>query len=112
MIRDMLKFLRLDLIMRPIMPLGGWYLRVSPRMISCREFNDFVYDYVEGDLTDKQLKLFERHMRVCPMCRQYLKTYIASYKASTSILPYEDIELPASVPNELIKAIKAVKKDG
>lgn len=91
--------------MRPIMPLGGWLLRVSPRMITCREFNDFIYDYVDGALLDTQITLFERHVRVCPMCGNFLRTYIASYKAKGEILPYDDLDVPDVVPQGLIDAI-------
>lgn len=105
-----LKYLMVDILMRPMMPLGGKYLKASPRMITCREFNDFIYDYVEGKLTDSQTILFKRHMRVCPMCRNFLKTYIATYQAGANIFPYEDIEVPETVPQDLIDAIIDVKR--
>jgi hypothetical protein len=110
MIGGVLKYLRLDVFMWPIMSIGGWCFRVSSRMISCREFNEFIYDYVEGTLTEEQVILFERHMRVCPMCRNFLKTYIAAYKAEGHILPYDDIDVPDSVPQDLIDAILDVQR--
>ena len=79
-------------------------------MITCREFNDFIIEYVEGTLTDKQIILFNRHMRVCPMCRNFLKTYIAAYKAKDYIFPYEDIDVPDAVPQDLIDAILDIKR--
>ncbi|MBX2837789.1 MAG: zf-HC2 domain-containing protein [Gammaproteobacteria bacterium] len=94
--------------MKPIMPIGGWYLRVSPRMITCREFNDFIYDYTEGLLSEKQLKLFERHMRVCPMCRNFLKTYSAAFKTGALFFPNSDQQVPNSVPEDLIAAISDI----
>lgn len=105
-----LKRLKLDAIIQLISPLGAWYLRVSPRMITCREFNEFIIEYVEGTLTDKQVSLFERHMKICPMCRHFLKTYIATYKAKNYIFPHEDIDVPDVVPQELIDAILDVKQ--
>lgn len=105
-----LKYLRLDLIMPLISSVGGWYLRVSPRMITCREFNDFIYDYIEGALSEKQTVLFQRHMRACPSCRNFLKTYIATYKAENQIFPYVDIEVPDRVPQDLIDAILDVRR--
>jgi len=109
MIGNFLKYLRLDLLARPMMPIGGWLLRKSPRMLTCRQFNDFVYDYLDDNLSSKQVTLFLTHMRVCPMCRQYLKTYSAVLKAEEFILPYEDIELPETVPKDLIDAILNVR---
>ena len=105
-----LKRLKLDTLIQPISPLGAWYFRVSPRMITCREFNDFIIEYVEGTLTTKQVTLFKRHMKICPMCRNFLKTYIATYKAKSHIFPHEDIDVPDEVPQDLIDAILAVKQ--
>lgn len=89
-------------------PLGSWYLRVSPRMITCREFNDFVIDYTENLLSDKQVLLFERHMKVCPMCRNFMKTYIATIKAGEAFFPYNDTQVPSEVPEDLLNAIRDV----
>lgn len=94
--------------MKPVLPIGGWYLRVSSRMITCREFNDFIFDYTEGLLTDQQTKLFESHMRVCPMCRDFLKTYIAAYKAAKHSFADSALEVPSTVPQDLLNAIASV----
>lgn len=111
MIDHALKCLRLDVLIGPIAPIGAWVLRASPRMITCREFNDFIYDYVEGELSEKQTVLFKRHVRVCPMCRNFLKTYIATYKAKDKVFPYDDIDVPDVVPQNLIDAIIVVKQN-
>ena len=110
MTNGVFKYLGPDGLMRPMMPIMGWYMRVSPNMITCREFNDFIYDYIEGALTDKQVDLFKRHMRVCPSCRKFLKNYIAAYKAESQIFPYEDVEVPNTVPEDLIDAILDIKQ--
>ena len=109
-ITSLLKSINIERLITPIMPLGAWYLRVSPRMITCREFNDFVYDYTEGLLSDKQTILFERHMRICPMCRNFLKTYQTSLKAGKAFFPYTDKETPNTVPDDLLDAIRDVYK--
>lgn len=96
--------------MSPIMPIGSWYMKVSPRMITCREFNEFVFDYIEGQLTDKQVVLFDRHMRVCPMCRNFMKTYEATIKAGKEFFPYSDEKTPDTVPDDLLDAIFDVYK--
>jgi len=110
-ISNLLKIIRIEKIMKPIMPIGGWYLRVSPSMITCKEFNAFIFDYTEGLLNDEQSTLFERHMKVCPMCRNFLKTYIAAYKAGNASLPYSDLEVPSIVPQDLLDAIITVSDD-
>jgi hypothetical protein len=79
-------------------------------MITCREFDDFIYDYVNETLLEKQTVLFERHMRICPICRNFLKTYIATYKAAGQILPFDDMNVPDEVPQGLIDAILDVRR--
>lgn len=111
MISNILKMVKIETIMAPIMPIGGWYLRISPRMITCRQFNEFIFDYTEGLLSDKQSTLFERHMRICPMCRNFLKTYIAGYNAGKASFPYSDLDVPNTVPQDLLDAIGAVSDD-
>lgn len=111
MISNIFKIIKIETIMKPIMPIGGWYLRVSRRMITCREFNAFIFDYTEGLLSEQQSKIFERHMRICPMCRNFLKTYVAGYKAGKTSSPYCDLELPNEVPQDLLDAIAAASDD-
>ena len=108
MSNSILKLMKIKKLIAPIMPLGSWCLRMSPRMITCREFNDFVFDYTEGLLTDEQLKLFERHMKVCPICRNFMKAYEATLKAGEAFFPYSDEKIPDIVPEDLLNAISDV----
>jgi len=95
----------MNLIIKPMQPIAGWYFRVSPNMITCQEFNNFIFNYTEGLLSENQTKLFERHMKFCPACRNFLKTYIATYKAGKVLFPYNDLDVPNIVPTDLLKAI-------
>ena len=45
------------------------------REMSCREFIDFLDDYVAGKQADDVRAKFERHLEECPYCVDYLKTY-------------------------------------
>jgi hypothetical protein len=111
MIIRALKRVNIEWLMKLLMPIGSWYLRKSPRMITCREFNEFIFDYTENLLSDKQLTLFNSHMKVCPMCRNFLKTYIAAYKAGKAFFPLSDESVPSSVPEDLLEAIRDVSSD-
>ena len=75
--------------------------------MTCRELIEFLMDYVEGDLPDNQRATFEDHLNRCPPCRSYLDTYRKSVDL-TSICYDEDV--PPDVPEELIKAILAARK--
>jgi len=101
----LLKKTLMNLIIKPMQPIAGWYFRVSPNMITCQEFNNFIFNYTEGLLSENQTKLFERHMKFCPACRNFLKTYIATYKAGKVLFPYNDLDVPNIVPTDLLKAI-------
>jgi anti-sigma factor RsiW len=39
----------------------------------CREVVELVNDYLEGDLTRRDRRRFERHLRGCPNCTAYLE---------------------------------------
>lgn len=81
------------LIEKPATTLAGRYFRMNPNQITCREFNEAIFDKIEENLTPKQADLFERHRRACPICRNFLSTYMATYKAKDHISPYKDIQL-------------------
>lgn len=111
MISRILKYLNLDLLLYPLMKARGWYSKVSPLEITCREVNDLIYDHVEGTLPEKQTVLLKRHTRTCPICRNFLKTYIATYKAESHVIPYEHIDTPNEMPQDLINAILNEQKN-
>ena len=101
----------MNLVIKPMQPIAGWYFRVSPNMITCQEFNDFIFNYTEGLLSENQTNRFERHMAFCPTCRNFLKSYIAAYKAGKLLLPYNDLDVPSVVPKDLLEAINSSTKE-
>ncbi|MCG8404340.1 MAG: zf-HC2 domain-containing protein, partial [Phycisphaerales bacterium] len=46
-----------------------------PLMISCREFEAFIVDYLDDQLPARQRKIFEFHLKICRECRDYLAAY-------------------------------------
>lgn len=108
--RNASKFSIASVLLRPFMVISGWCFHLLPWMINCREFNDSIYDYVEDDLSDKQLTLFNRHKRACPICRNFLKTYTVTQKAQGQISPYSDLKVDERVPQDLHQAIFDVKQ--
>ncbi len=108
MIIKALKKASIEFVVKPMMPIGAWYFRISPRMITCRQFNDFIFDYTEELLTKEQVKLFERHMKFCPSCRNFMKAYVATFKSGKAFFPYSDEVVPHTVPDDLLNAIIAV----
>lgn len=70
--------------------------------MTCRDFADFLLDYVEGQLAPEVHRAFDGHMAICPDCVRYLRHYTETVKAGR--LAMAD-ELPADVPESLVSAI-------
>ena len=85
--------------------LKGTMLKRMHRMITCKEFEDFVLDYLDGELPLRQRSVFELHMRVCRECRDYLAAYQRATELGRAVVlsPHEPV--PEDVPEDLIKAV-------
>ncbi len=79
-------------------------------MITCKEFEDFVQSYLDDDLADIKRTLFERHLRVCSECRDYLSAYQRSLEMSQAVFGSDDDSVSDNVPEDLIKAILKARK--
>lgn len=83
---------------------GGMLKRVHG-MLTCREFEDFVLRYLDGELTKKQARVFEWHMRLCRECREYLAAYERALELGQKVISRSDDKLPEDVPEDLVRAI-------
>ncbi len=81
--------------------------RHAPGMLTCEQFEDFLYDYYEGALQPRQRTTFERHMRLCPMCRVHFDTYLRTVALGQAVC--DDDTLPEDIPEELVQAIVAAR---
>lgn len=91
-------------------PIAGMMFRL-PFMIDCEEFEAFIFDYLEGNLSRPQRIKFEMHLKLCRECRDYVKTYKATMeltKTQTDI-PFSKMGM-GEVPEDLIKAVLAARK--
>jgi anti-sigma factor RsiW len=74
--------------------------------VTCREFVDFIMEYLDGELPSDVHLPFERHISLCPDCDRYLQQYRATVATSRAAFANcGDGELPDDVPEELITAI-------
>lgn len=87
----------------------GIMLQSLPGMITCAEFEQFIVDYLDDTLPVAQRKLFERHLRVCRECKDYLaryqlnqKIYTQYYQADAEI---KSKTLDEDIPEDLIAAV-------
>ena len=91
--------------------IGGSLLRNLPGQITCQQFEDFLIEYLEDRLTVAQRILFERHMKVCPMCRTSLKSYLKVIEMGQAICAEDQKdEVFTEAPQELIDAIIDVSR--
>ena len=81
-------------------------------LITCKEMNDFLIDYIDGALPDAQKNEFHRHLAHCPSCVHYVETYKSTIAAGKAAFADPKApEMPAGpVPEELITAILAARK--
>lgn len=91
--------------------LKGIMLKHIYGMITCREFEDFILDYLDNTLPVLQRSRFERHIRLCRECRQYLQVYQRTLKLSRAAFSSADALVPDDVPEDLIKAILKARKN-
>ena len=85
--------------------LKGSMLKRMHGMITCREFESFVLQYLDGELPKKQSAIFEWHLRMCRECREYLAAYQRTVDLGKAVLGPAGAPLPEDVPEDLVAAI-------
>ena len=76
-------------------------------MLTCKEFDDFMVDYLDGDLTVWQKFMCWLHVKMCRECAHFIQQYQKVIKLGRSAFDTPDDPLPDSVPEELIEAALA-----
>ena len=76
-----------------------------PGMITCAEAEDFIVDYIEGDLPKTKQVVFERHLSFCRECRDYLAAYRASMALGKAVFEDPDADASGIMPEDLVQAI-------
>ena len=73
--------------------------------MTCREFDEFILDYLGGELPVEIQGEFEKHLSVCPPCVTFLETYQKTMEIGHAVCTHPEDTVPAEVPEELIRAI-------
>jgi anti-sigma factor RsiW len=74
--------------------------------MNCREFTEFLHEYLFGNLPAEERAEFDKHLAECPWCIAYLDSY-----KKTILLEKDAFSTsgngspPADAPEELIQAI-------
>jgi anti-sigma factor RsiW len=71
--------------------------------MNCREFTEFLHEYLSGNLPVEERTEFEKHLAECPWCVAYLDSYQKTVQLERTAA--ETDPPPADAPEELIQAI-------
>jgi anti-sigma factor RsiW len=78
--------------------------------MNCREFTEFLHEYLFGNLSAEERAEFELHLAECPWCVAYLDSYQKTIELERGAFSApEDAAPPADAPEELIKAILSAR---
>ncbi len=79
-------------------------------MMKCKDFNEFLGEYLEGGLDEKTRSTFEAHLQICPPCYGYLDSYKDVVKVGKACCQDPEAGVPDDVPQSLVNAILAARK--
>jgi anti-sigma factor RsiW len=77
--------------------------------MTCREFIDFLMEFLNGAMPPEQHALFEAHLAECPDCVNYLHSYEETVRLGRAAFGEPDAPLPESIPEDLVQAILATR---
>ncbi len=82
--------------------------------LTCREFIEFLDDYLSETQAAEVRADFESHLSVCPYCVDYLRTYEDAIKLGKCVHCDDEHpdQLPPDVPEELVQAILTARAKG
>ena len=81
-------------------------------MMTCREFADFMADYLSGELPIDTRVAFDEHLRVCVNCQRYLAGYEETIRLGKRAFADDEAAVPPQVPEELVQAILRARRAG
>jgi hypothetical protein len=71
---------------------------------TCREITDLILEYLNDTLSPSVKRDFERHLRICPDCVNFLNTYKKTVAASASLRPEA---MPAKVRENILEFLRS-----
>ena len=73
--------------------------------MTCREFVEFLMQYLSGELSPGERSVFDEHMAECPNCVAYLRTYQETTRLEKAAFADSAGPVPDEVPEDLVRAI-------
>lgn len=89
----------------------GKMIEYTPGMVTCLEFEEYIDRYLDNTLAPKEAKVFNRHIKICKACGEYLASYQRTITQGKAVFSEEilDDAVPDAVPSGLVEAIQQVK---
>lgn len=78
--------------------------------ITCRELLDFLYLYLENELSEDRRAEFDRHLAVCDACRAYLRQYGETIRLGKAAFADPAHPVSAETPEELVRAVLRARR--
>ena len=75
--------------------------------MTCRDFADFLVDYIDGELPPAVHRQFEGHLAECPDCVAYLRMYRETIHLTAAA---GDEDLMPAMPEALVQAVVAAAR--
>jgi hypothetical protein len=77
---------------------------------TCKEITDLIFGYLDNTLSRSVKRDFQRHLRVCPDCVNFLNTYKKTASVTRSIRPEE---IPERIRNNILDFLRGrMRKSG
>jgi anti-sigma factor RsiW len=73
--------------------------------MTCREFVEFLWRYLEDELPPTERATFDDHMSRCPHCLKYVQQYQSTIHMGKVAVVASPDPIPTEVPEDLIQAI-------
>ena len=77
--------------------------------LTCREFVDFLDDYLDGNQPETVVARFDEHIERCSQCHDYLVTYRDTIRLAKCLCSRSE-EIPPDVPPKLIEAVLSARR--
>ena len=79
--------------------------------MTCREFTEFLDDYIADTLDAQRREAFETHLQECSDCVKYLNSYRRTIELGKEAMTQPSLEsAPLELPEGLKQAIHAARK--
>ncbi len=77
-------------------------------MMTCRDIEGFLLDYLEGRLSAAKRIVFIMHLLMCAECREYIRKYKVARAMGSQAF---DTMMEEPVPEDLVKAVLAAQNE-